>query len=125
MMLPFIGQYGACMLTAKSLRLDADWPVRTRWQRLAHAILGAALAGLTMYLAFVITSRIWHANELSAPQSAFWYQVFHPSVLPPLSQQRPGGPSLDQTWFGMPLVGFFVGALVTYWVIGRSWVRGF
>jgi hypothetical protein len=109
----------------------AVWPLIGLWAgyAMAESELGAARATLRRlltlaaiplcaagnFLAFVITSRTWFAEQIAPEHRDLFYQLMHPDVLPGIYHRSAhGSSSLAWTWIGYLVMGLVVGPLV-FW----------
>jgi hypothetical protein len=118
--LPVLGVLGGFYLSGKMSGGEASWPVHGLGQRTLIALVGGSLSALGYILAFVLVSRIWNADTMSAAESGLLYQLTHPWRMPSLhSSAAPGSPTSEMTWLFFPCCGFFVGAFMTFLYLRR------
>jgi hypothetical protein len=120
-LLPIFGILGGAGLSSLLAR-DGHTRQAPGWGAcLGLALLGGLLAGLANYLAFVITSRTWFAAQIHPEHAEFFYQVFHPWVLPAFYEGNEHGGQTEQTWVFMAGIGVLIGFVTTFWGYRRLW----
>jgi hypothetical protein len=78
--------------------LDPDVPRDRKRLRAVLLVMAIALGTIGNYLAFVIATRTWYADQFAAGEQSLAYQVTHPDSLPGLKSAQQGLSDTEETW---------------------------
>ena len=85
------------------------------------ALVACPLCGFANYLAFVITSRTWFADQIPLDHQSLIGQLLNPDWLPAFSSRSSTYSSGSaETWLMSLVVGLVAGPVLVFWTTSRK-----
>ena len=116
-MLPLMGVIGGVTLGAYLSGQVTPWPLVDYIRRAPFALLGAVFSGLGTYVAHVVVTKNWFAEELGAAKSSLSYLLLHPAEVPDLVRSSSGGIESTSTAEGQLILGLVLGLGLSFYFL--------